>query len=91
MVPSPSGGGGSIEGKTILIYSDEGLGDTIQFTRYVPMLAARGARVVLVVQDLLHSLLSTLPGLSHCLPSSDATLPPVDVRCSLMSLPRAFR
>lgn len=81
----------SIEGKTILVYSDEGLGDALQFTRYVPMLAARGARVVLVVQDSLHSLLSTLPGLSHCLPSSAATLPPVDVRCSLMSLPLAFR
>lgn len=53
----------SIAGQTILIHADEGLGDSIQFTRYVPMLAARGARVVLVVQDSLHALLSTLPGL----------------------------
>jgi tetratricopeptide (TPR) repeat protein len=79
-----------IEGKTILIYSDEGLGDAIQFTRYVPMLAARGARVVLVVQDALCSLLSTLPGLSDCLPKSTPILPPVDFRCPIMSLPLAF-
>jgi len=80
----------SIEGKTILVYSDEGLGDAIQFTRYVPMLAARGASVVLVVQDSQHSLLSTLPGLSHCLPGSTATWPSVDFRCPVMSLPLAF-
>jgi hypothetical protein len=55
------------------------------------MLAARGARVVLIVQDSLQSLLSTLPGLSLCLPSSAATLPVVDVRCPVMSLPLAFR
>jgi Flp pilus assembly protein TadD len=79
----------SIEGKTILIYSDEGLGDAIQFTRYVPLLAARGARVVLVVQDALQSLLSTLPGLVQCLPHS--SVPPLsDFRCPLMSLPLAF-
>ena len=41
----------NIEGKTILIHVDEGLGDTIQFARYVPMVAARGARVILVVLD----------------------------------------
>jgi len=78
-----------IAGKTILIYSDEGLGDAIQFARYVPLLAARGARVVLVVQDALQSLLSTLPGLAQCLPRS-AALPPSDFRCALMSLPLAF-
>jgi tetratricopeptide (TPR) repeat protein len=80
----------SIEGKTILIYSDEGLGDAIQFARYLPRLAARGARVVLVVQDALQSLLSTLPGLGQCLPRS-AALPPSDFRCPLMSLPLARR
>jgi tetratricopeptide (TPR) repeat protein len=81
----------SIEGKTVLIGSDEGLGDAIQFARYVPALAARGARVVLVVQDPLCSLLSTLPGVSQCVPMSAAALPPVDVRCPIMSLPFAFR
>ncbi|MBV9461355.1 MAG: glycosyltransferase family protein [Bradyrhizobium sp.] len=81
----------SIAGKTVLVHSDEGLGDTIQFTRYVPMLAAHGARVVLVVQDSLQPLLSTLPGLFCCLPLSNSTTPPVQARCSVMSLPLAFR
>jgi tetratricopeptide (TPR) repeat protein len=78
----------SIEGKAILIYSDEGLGDAIQFARYVPLLTARGARVILVVQDALQSLLSTQPGLAQCLPRS-AALPKADFRCPLMSLPLA--
>ncbi|CCE07753.1 putative TPR domain protein [Bradyrhizobium sp. STM 3843] len=81
----------SIAAKSILIYSDEGLGDAIQFTRYVPLLAAQGARVVLVVQDSLQDLLSTLPGVSLCLPHSSSTLPPVDFRCPATSLPLAFR
>jgi tetratricopeptide (TPR) repeat protein len=80
----------NLEGKAILIYSDEGLGDAIQFTRYIPMLADRGARVILVVQESLRSLLSTLPGLSQCLATSTAALPPVDFRCPLTSLPLAF-
>ena len=52
----------NIEGKTVLIAADEGLGDAIQFSRYVPLVAARGVRVILVVQDALRSLLSALPG-----------------------------
>jgi tetratricopeptide (TPR) repeat protein len=84
-------GGEGIDQKTILIYCDEGLGDTIQFSRYAPLLAERGARVVLVVQDALHSLLSGLPGLSHCFPASAKTLVPVEVYCPLTSLPLAFR
>jgi tetratricopeptide (TPR) repeat protein len=56
-----------IEGKTLLVYADEGLGDTIHFARYVPMVAARGARVILVVDAPLHPLLSALPGVSLCL------------------------
>src|SRR5579871_503416 len=53
-----------VEGKTVLVHADEGLGDAIHFARYVPMLAARGARVILVVPDVLCSLLSKLPGVS---------------------------
>jgi tetratricopeptide (TPR) repeat protein len=84
-------GDGPIEGKTILIHEDEGLGDTIQFARYLPMLAARGARVILVVQEALCSLLSGLPGVSQCLPISASPLPPFDVHCPMSSLPLAFR
>jgi Flp pilus assembly protein TadD len=78
-----------VEGKTILIHVDEGLGDTIQFVRYVPMVAARGARVILVVERPLASLLSGFPGVSQCLAFSDP-LPAFDMHCPIGSLPLAF-
>src|SRR5262249_48929162 len=65
-----------IDGKTILVCPDEGLGDVIQFVRYIPMLAARGARVILVVQDELYPILSRLAGVAQCLPRSATTAPP---------------
>jgi hypothetical protein len=79
-----------IEGKTVLLCVDEGMGDTIQFARYAPLLAARGAQVVLVVHDALQSLLSTTPGVSACLPRSADHFPPFDLHCPIMSLPLAF-
>ena len=83
-------GEGSVEGKTIVVCSDEGLGDSIQFARYVPMLAARGARVILFVQDQIAPLLSGLPAVSGCFPFSGRTLPAFDMHCPISSLPLAF-
>jgi tetratricopeptide (TPR) repeat protein len=79
-----------IDGKTILINVDEGLGDTIQFARYVPMVAELGARVILVVQDALCPLLSGLKGVSQCLPLSTSERPAFDMYCPVSSLPLAF-
>jgi tetratricopeptide (TPR) repeat protein len=84
-------GNEDIEGKTLLIHGDEGLGDTLQFARYVPMLVARGARVILVVLDALYPLLSEIPGIQQCRPYFSSGLPPAfDMYCPLMSLPLAF-
>jgi tetratricopeptide (TPR) repeat protein len=84
-------GNEAIEGKTILIAADEGFGDTIQFARYVSMVVERGARVILVVQDALYALLSGLPGISQCIPTSATNiLPAFDMHCPMMSLPLAF-
>jgi tetratricopeptide (TPR) repeat protein len=81
----------SVAGKTILVYADEGLGDTIQFARYLPLLAAHGARVVLVADEALHCLMSRLPGVALFVPKSDgATVPRFDLHCALSSLPLAF-
>jgi tetratricopeptide (TPR) repeat protein len=80
----------SIEGKTILVHVDEGFGDTIQFARYVPMLAARGARVILVVDGPAYALLSGLAGVSQCFAFPASTLPPFDFHCPMSSLPLAF-
>jgi tetratricopeptide (TPR) repeat protein len=82
-------GQGSVEGKTVLVHVDEGLGDTIQFVRYVPQLAARGARVVLVVPTSLCGLLSGLEGVAQCLPVG-SELPAFDMYCPIGSLPLAF-
>lgn len=81
-----------LAGKTLVVYQDEGLGDTIQFARYVPLLAAHGARVILMVEPPLHSLLSGLNGVSQCLPKLPETpLPPVDFHAPIYSLPVAFQ
>jgi len=79
-----------VEGKTILVYADEGLGDSIQFARYLPMLAGQGARVILVVADAAHALLSGVSGVAQCLPKSAGTSPAFDMHCPLSSLPLAF-
>jgi hypothetical protein len=56
----------------------------------VPMVAKLGARVLLVVQDPLHALLSALPGVSECFPTSMTVFPAFDFHCPIMSLPLAF-
>jgi tetratricopeptide (TPR) repeat protein len=80
----------SIDGKTILVHTDEGLGDSIQFLRYVPMVAALGARVAVVAEDAVCPLLSGLDGVSQCIPTSAAALPAFDLYCPMSSLPLAF-
>jgi tetratricopeptide (TPR) repeat protein len=80
-----------LAGKTVLLHSDEGLGDTIQYARYATLVAQRGARVILEVQDALHPLLSGLDGVSLCLPKTiDGPLPDFDLHCPLSGLPLAF-
>jgi hypothetical protein len=83
-------GGENIEGKTILICADEGLGDTIQFVCYMPIPAERGARVVLVVRNPLYHLLSGLPGILLWFSFTGGQLPELDMHCPMVSLPLAF-
>jgi len=80
----------SIEGKTILLHADEGLGDVIHFARYVPMVAALGARVILEVPGAIHSLMQGMSGVSHGVPRGFPMMPAFDVHCPLSSLPLAF-
>jgi tetratricopeptide (TPR) repeat protein len=83
-------GNDSIAGKTILVVNDEGFGDLIQFARYIPMLAALGARVILLVEDPAVSLLSGMAGVAEVLPKSAGGLPDFDRYCPVCSLPLAF-
>lgn len=78
-----------IRGKTILLHAEQGLGDTIQFVRYVAVVVAKGARVVLEVQAPLVTLLKGLNGAVAVIAKGDP-LPPFDLRCPLLSLPLAF-
>jgi len=77
-----------LAGKTILLHAEQGLGDTIQFARYAPLIAAQGAKVVLEVQPELKSLLSRLDGVRAVVARGEAP-PPFDVHCPLGSLPLA--
>jgi tetratricopeptide (TPR) repeat protein len=82
-------GGNESAGKTILLHSEQGFGDTIQFCRYVPQVAARGARVILEVEEPLQGLLTGLAGTARVVAKGDR-LPDFDLRCPLPSLPLAF-
>jgi hypothetical protein len=98
-LPSPLGnrysgkrpwlGAPGIAGRSLLLHWEQGLGDTIQFSRYAKLAKARGARVILMVQRNLARLMGTLdPDIEVC----TAAPPPndVDYHCPLMSLPLAF-
>jgi tetratricopeptide (TPR) repeat protein len=82
-------GSQSLQGKTILLWAEQGLGDTIQFCRYVNMVAAQGATVMLAAQPLLEPLLAQIDGIRHIF-TEYKSLPDSDFHCPLMSLPFAF-
>jgi tetratricopeptide (TPR) repeat protein len=82
-------GSQELAGRTILTYSEQGLGDTIQFCRYARLLQERGARVILAVQESLRTLLRTL-GPDIEIIGAGARAPEHDFHCPLLSLPRAF-
>ena len=81
--------GDSPAGRRLLLYAEQGFGDTIQFARYAPLAAARGARVILEVQPPLESLLTMLNGVEAVVAKGDP-LPPFDLHCPLLSLPLLF-
>lgn len=78
-----------LQGKTIFVYAEQGFGDTLQFCRYIPLLAGQGAKVILEVQPPLKTLLQTLAGVDR-LTSNGEPLPEFDYHCPLLSLPLAF-
>ena len=82
-------GGPEIDGKTILLWPEQGLGDALQFCRYVKLVGAR-ATVVLEAPQPLVRLLCSLPGGGQIIVAGQ-TPPQFDLHCPLMSLPRAFR
>ena len=82
-------GQSSIAGRRILLYPEQGLGDTIQFCRYLPMIKALGAETILEAPPPLLPLLRTLAGVDHLI-ASGSDPGPFDYQTPLMSLPLAF-
>ena len=85
----PAWDGSPLSGRTILVYAEQGLGDTLQFIRYTSLLARQGARVLFECPAALHPLLHSCRGVAQLL-SPGAVLPPFDVHCPLLSPPRLF-
>jgi tetratricopeptide (TPR) repeat protein len=80
----------SIAGKRLLLHSEAGLGDTLQFCRYAPLAAAQGASVYVEVPAALVRILANLDGVEQLI-AEGSPLPDFDYHCPLMSLPLAFK
>jgi len=87
--PQPQWQGEDLEGKTILVYHEQGLGDVIQFVRYLPLLKGRGARVLFEVQAPLYDLM-VASDLAHMVFKTGETPPAFDCHIPLLELPRIF-
>jgi tetratricopeptide (TPR) repeat protein len=83
-------GGNAIVGKRLLLWAEQGLGDTIQFCRYAPILARKGVEVILEVPSPLEALLGTLEGVT-AITTEPEFRPAHDYHCPLLSLPLALR
>jgi hypothetical protein len=83
-------GSQSLQGKSILLYGEQGLGDCIQFSRYAKLVSNLGAKVILETPKPLANLMQNLPGVSQLVIKGE-DLPPFDYQCPLLSLPLAFR
>ena len=78
--------GSSLAGRTILLHAEQGLGDTIQFIRYAPLVKRRGGTVILECQPALLRLLQSCAGVDRLL-AQGSSLPHFDVHAPLLSLP----
>jgi tetratricopeptide (TPR) repeat protein len=82
----PRWDGSPLAGRRILLHAEQGLGDTIQFVRYVPLVAKLGGTVILEAQPALMRLMSHLPGVAELVEQGQA-LPQFELHCPLLSLP----
>jgi hypothetical protein len=81
--------GRDVPGSTILIHSEQGLGDTLQFIRYVPLVAQRGAKIIVECSKKLKSLLQGVEGISGVVDYDEQAMK-FDVHYPLLSLPFLF-
>jgi tetratricopeptide (TPR) repeat protein len=89
---TPSGGqpvwrGEPLNGRTLLLHGEQGLGDTLQFCRYAKLLAERGEKIILAVQKPLARLMASLHPAVEVIPGGEVALPAFDCHSPLLSLP----
>jgi tetratricopeptide (TPR) repeat protein len=84
--------GSSLNGKSILVYTEQGLGDSIQFIRYIPMVKAQGGSVIVECQQSLYRLLKNCNGIDEIIVMTSNDEPPMqfDTLAPLLSLPGIF-
>jgi hypothetical protein len=87
--PLPQWRGEDVRGKRVFIHPEQGLGDTIQFIRYAPLLAERGATVIVESQREVAELIRRMPSVSQVTIRGEPP-PPFDLHCPTMSLPLGF-
>jgi len=86
-VDAPEWRGGPLAGRTLFVHAEQGFGDTIQFLRFVPLLAERGARVIVEVPPGLRRLAGTVAGVAEVRDQGEPS-PACDLHVPLLSLPR---
>ena len=82
--------GSDLGDRTLLVHAEQGFGDTIQFIRYLPMVAGRGGKIIVECQPQLVRLLQPFSSICRIIGRTDS-LPSFDVHCPLLSLPRIFQ
>jgi hypothetical protein len=83
--------GASLLGKRVLVRCHHGLGDSLQFIRYAPIVKALAAEVIVAAQPELIPLLQTMPAIDRLVPLDGTSEPPYDVDIEVMELPYALR
>jgi tetratricopeptide (TPR) repeat protein len=81
--------GEDLRGRAILLHAEQGLGDTLQFVRFAPLVASRGGHVILEVPASLVRLMRCVEGVAKVIACGDP-VPPIDLHCPMASLPLAF-
>ncbi len=89
-MPQPMWEGDRFQGKRLLIFVEQGLGDTLHFARYIPMVKALGGTVILETQAPLESLMKVAPGVDEVV-LQNGVLPEFDLQVPIICLPRIFK
>jgi tetratricopeptide (TPR) repeat protein len=88
--PQPLWTGEPLRGRRILLHTEQGLGDAIQFIRYAPLVKQAGGHVIVLCYEPLRRLFANQPGIDQLVTDRDP-LPAVDLQCPLLSLPGIFQ